>query len=114
MPTTDKKTNQIADDFQALFETGKLSDMKIVFGQKEFAAHKLILAARSPVLGNLLKFNFKVDEETRLILKDIDEETGEELLRYIYTEKVFNLKRHARSLLIAADKVCRIGGVSNL
>lgn len=78
----------------------------LVFGGREFAVHKLILASRSHVFADLFNSQQLDEEDPRLIIDDIDAETGEEFLRYLYTEKVTNLKQLARGLLIAADKVC--------
>lgn len=127
-----------------------MSDVTLVFGGKEFAAHKLILSARSSVLRTLLQDDIKSESventveipeiggkelpDHKLILSagssvykitlqhdfkenlekkvdkydipDIDEEVGQELLAFLYTEKAPNLDRFAIELLVASHKVC--------
>jgi hypothetical protein len=43
--------------------------------------------------------------DNRIIIKDFNFKTMQELLRYIYCEEVLNLKEIALDLLQAADKV---------
>lgn len=46
----------------------------------------------------------------RVVIEDIDFETMQELVRFIYCEKVSDIKKVALTLLPAADKVNEIPG----
>ncbi len=49
--------------------------------------------------------NTREAAQNRIVIEDFDFKTIEELLRYIYSERVENLKATALNLLQAADKV---------
>ena len=109
----------ILQDYGSLLALGeeecedKFCDMKITATiqagedcqiQSEFSAHKVILAARSPVLAKMFSHDMQENATNTLNLPDITPDVLKELLTYIYTGESPNLKTHAESLLYQAEK----------
>ncbi|XP_065204072.1 speckle-type POZ protein-like [Planococcus citri] len=80
------------------------SDVTISVKGKNYPAHKLILAARSSVFKAMFRNDMQESQKNRIVINDIEEETFEEMLHYIYTGKVKNLEESAFELLSVADK----------
>ncbi|KAL7303364.1 hypothetical protein TKK_0004551 [Trichogramma kaykai] len=88
--------------FDWIFLEEELSDVKLQTASKqEIPAHKVVLAAASPVFKGLIENN----SIQSIDMKDVDYEVAVEMLRYIYTGR---LEEHEISstidLLVAADK----------
>jgi len=104
------KTQSIGDDLAkaASFEPdSKFSDITLVCGNRTFACHKVILASRSDVFDAMLSHPETLEGQTsRVEITDIDEDSLEQLLSFIYTDKLDEEKLGtvAMGLLGAADK----------
>ena len=94
------------EDMGNLFNAGKFTDVTIVCqGEgKEFQCHKAVLAGRSPVFEAMFSHNMKEAEENKVTVEDIDGDTLEEMLIFMYSGKVKNLQEKAAELLAAAEK----------
>ena len=94
------------EDMGNLFKAGKFTDVTIVCQDqgKEFQCHKAILAGRSPVFEAMFSLNMKEAEENKVTVEDIDGDTFEEMLIFMYSGKVKNLQEKAAELLAAAEK----------
>jgi hypothetical protein len=69
-----------------------------------FNAHKLILAARSPVFAAMFS-NRTLENTTNIIeINDLRSETIQSMLEYIYTGKVNDIKKSTVELYRCADK----------
>ncbi|XP_055348904.1 speckle-type POZ protein B-like [Paramacrobiotus metropolitanus] len=71
----------------------------------EFHAHRYLLMAQSPVFAAMLTHNSREKQRSRCELKDVDGETVQLLLDYVYgcdTGKI--TKNNAEKVLIMADK----------
>lgn len=98
--------------FSTQKENSKFTDVEIVVKGKGTSpdpdvclfAHKAILAARSSVLQKMFEHNFKESATNTITVEDIDAQVFKELLTYVYTETVPNLKSLASPLLVAAEK----------
>ena len=93
--------------YQALLQNGTLADFTFVVGEKEFAVHKAILAARSPVFARMFEHEMREQIESRLELTDVEVGVFEQLLCFIYTGEVSELDKFALDLFSLADKVKR-------
>ncbi|KAM3214155.1 hypothetical protein ACQJBY_066532 [Aegilops geniculata] len=94
-----------------LLNSGLEADVTFLVSGKSFAAHKVILAARSPVLMAEFFGHMKETSSQRVEIKDIDAVVFKSLLYFIYTDSVleFDLQHEAvtmlaQHLLAAADK----------
>ncbi|XP_051173208.1 speckle-type POZ protein-like [Leptopilina boulardi] len=99
-PETENLLNQIENSFN----DQTLKDVTLKVENKEFTAHKMILSLRSPVFAAM--FKSKMNEELTSIveIKDMKSKIFQKMLRFIYTDKVKNLKESAVQLYNAADK----------
>ncbi|XP_065203303.1 protein roadkill-like [Planococcus citri] len=91
-------------DFEKLFNDDDSSDVIIDVNGKKYPAHKIILAARSPVFKAMFKHDMKESRQNCVEIKDTDEKIFQEILRYIYTGKVENLNDIALELVLVAEK----------
>ena len=80
------------------------SDLTIDVKGKKFKAHKLILVARSPVFEAMFLSDLIEGSSNTLTIDDIEPDVFEELLSFLYTDYVKNLKPFAAELLAVADK----------
>ncbi|KAM3214148.1 hypothetical protein ACQJBY_066528 [Aegilops geniculata] len=101
----------LQDHLAELLRSGMEADVTFVVSGKSFAAHKLILAARSPVLMAEFFGDMKETSSRCVEIKDMKAEIFEPLLYFIYTDSVleFNLQHErvmmlAQHLLAAADR----------
>ena len=75
-----------------------------VCGKREFSAHRFLLASRSDVFKAAFTHEETEEAKTgRVVIKDVDPETIEVLVKYIYTDAVEEGER-TTELLAAADK----------
>jgi speckle-type POZ protein len=83
-----------------------LSDVNFKVHDREFPAHKLILAARSEVFASMFQHPTKENLTNQIKIEDIEPDVFQELLRFIYTGRVSTatMETMAASLFIAADK----------
>ncbi|XP_057325979.1 TD and POZ domain-containing protein 2-like [Microplitis mediator] len=66
----------------------KFTDITIKVKDKEFKAHKIILASQSPVFKKILTTDMKESRENCINLPNIDAEVADELLYFLYHGKV--------------------------
>ena len=92
-------------NYKTLFNNQELCDVTIIVSRKKFYAHKAILAAHSPVFLAMFKNTaMKENVENEIKINDIDFNTVQELLRFIYSGEIQNIDTLINGLLIAADK----------
>ncbi|XP_065209106.1 speckle-type POZ protein-like [Planococcus citri] len=94
----------LSSDLERIRIDEDFSDVTISVKGKNYPAHKLILAARSSVFKAMFKNNMQESQTNHITITDMEQETFEEMLRYIYTGKMPNLEEWAFELLPAADK----------
>ena len=98
-----KSASSAFQDYGQLLTSGKFSDVTMVVGGERFAAHKSILAARSPVFAAMFDHDTKERQENKVDIPDMDAKVFQELLNFIYTCKANDSM--LPELLVAADKV---------
>lgn len=92
-------------DYKKMFDNELFADFMVKCNDGEILkAHKVILAARSPVFYAMLNNNMKESNEGFVEIADFGSRTVKEVLRFIYCGKVQDLKMAARSLIHAAEK----------
>ena len=96
---------QVAIDLEQILDEPTLSDVTFVVNGRNFQAHRIILAARSPVFGALFQNEFReMKIKSTVDIVDIDADVFEELLRFVYTGRVNQLEQLAEHLLFASNK----------
>ena len=98
-------TNSLSCDLGDSFKSTDFTDMTIICDKREFHCHKFMLAARSEVFAAMLRHEFLEKQNSRVDVKEIDGETMELLLSYVYTGHVTDFKNvSVVELFKAADR----------
>ena len=99
-------SNQLSDHFGALLESGEFSDITLVVRDRTFAAHKLILSARSEVFRKMLSSDMQESSSNEVKIEDLDADTVQKMLSFMYTGTLPNIKesKDTDKLLYAAEK----------
>lgn len=100
----DQSVFTLSDDFGALLENSKLSDVTLSVGKKDFFVHKVILAARSPVFAAMFDHQLEESKQNRVIIEDVEYSVLKEMLVYMYTGRSPKIEKMADGLLAVADK----------
>jgi hypothetical protein len=94
---------ELADQIGVLLTNSDFSDFKFFVGNRVFNVHRAILAAASPVFSKLFTSNMKEGISRQCVIKDIEPDIFQHLLRYIYERKFpENLSEVAMKLYEAA------------
>lgn len=93
----------------ALLETNVGRDVTFLVGGEQFTAHRIVMAARSPVFMAELFGPMKETSEGHVRIDDIEPRVFKVLLHYIYTDSLPEIDKGeivvmAQHLLVAADK----------
>lgn len=82
----------------------KFSDVTLNVNGTKFRAHKIILASGSPVFAAMFEHPMKEKADNEVEIEGIEDGIFRELLRFMYSGKVDDIKSIADGLLAAADK----------
>ncbi|CRK98227.1 CLUMA_CG011590, isoform A [Clunio marinus] len=119
----DMESNDINNCYEKMFENKLFTDFEIKCNDEEsLYAHRVILAAKSPVFMGMMTNDMEEAAENCVTLHDVDSVTMKELLRYIYCETVENIDALAPKLIYEAEKyhldnlkmMCKNSLISNL
>lgn len=92
----------LAEELASFLGDVRFSDLIFCVRGREFPAHKVIVAARSPVL--LALFQESSAKQHRVEVKNVEPEVFQQALKYVYTGQVDHLDTMAAPLLAVADK----------
>lgn len=87
-----------------LYEMDVISDLTIKCKSRKFAVHRVVLCEISPVFLRMLQTDMKEAKTNEVVIKDIEEEVMEEMIRFVYTGKANLNGDMAVKLLHVADK----------
>lgn len=96
---------RLGDHLSGLLHSGESADIILKCKGEQFNAHKIILAARSPVFAAIFKHDLKEKKNCAVDIVDKEKDVLREMLKYMYTDTASNLEKLAARLLAAADKV---------
>ena len=86
----------------------EFSDVKIVCNGKKFECHKLVLISQSDVFKTMIKNKSLIEKQFEGVMEinenDFSSDTMEQILYYLYFQKVKDNKVINTDLMIAADK----------
>lgn len=100
-----KKNGEKHESFgQLLLENGFYSDVSLVVGEKTFKAHKHILSLKSKVFEGMFSHSMSENKDNSVEIEDLDADSIEEMLFYIYTSKTKNLAKIPQEVFMAAHK----------
>ncbi|CAL1281806.1 unnamed protein product [Larinioides sclopetarius] len=95
----------VHDDFKALYNDQFLTDIVLKTATKSFSAHKNVLYARSSVFRATLTNDMKEKNTDCIKVEDLEDETVQRLLLFLYTDNLEELQwESAIQLYYAADK----------
>jgi len=105
-PTSTSKIfpEKFNSDFNFLLESGQLTDVTIKCQGRELNCHKVILAARSPLFNALFIQQTMDSHQNEIKIEDLDIDTLQEMLKYIYAGTIDKLSTRSGRLLEAAEK----------
>ena len=90
--------------FENLLDCEQFSDVTFNVGGTVVYGHKNLLASRSPTFAAMFQ-NSKTESSSKVVtIEDIDPEVFREMLRYLYSAKVYNIDKFAIQLLHVADR----------
>ena len=92
------------EDMTKLLEDPETADFILKTGGKSFHVHKAVLGARSSVFRTMFLSGMKEGVEGEAIITDVNEETLQEVLHYIYTGNLSGKDHGIYSLCYAAHK----------
>ena len=103
---SNQENDRILHQLEEVFEKMSLTDVTFDIRGQKCAAHKNILAMRSPVFAAMFHHPTKEMQSNQVEVKDIDPDVFQEVLRFIYTGKTEStaMNKMAPNLLAAADK----------
>ncbi|GFY70126.1 TD and POZ domain-containing protein 2 [Trichonephila inaurata madagascariensis] len=98
-------TKILQENLESLYKEYLLCDTKLKTKTESFPAHKSILSARSPVFKAMFTNDMREKNSECVIIEDLDDDTVQRMLLYIYTATVPDLQwDSACNLYAAADK----------
>ena len=89
------------EDMTKLMEDSETSDFTLKVANKDFKVHKAVLAARSGVFRTMFLSGMQEAVEGEAVITDVDEETLQEVLQYIYMGKLSRKNFSINSLFYA-------------
>ncbi|KAL6843294.1 hypothetical protein ACP4OV_027007 [Aristida adscensionis] len=106
--------SDMAQDLGKLLEDQETADVRFKVEQEIFSAHKVILAARSPVFNKQLCGEMREKDTDCIVVHDMQAVVFRSLLHFIYTDSLIDMsdvdvheqKELTRHLLVAADRYC--------
>ena len=96
--------DDIRQQMRSLHEEELFTDITIQCGDKQFKAHKAILASQSPVFKRMFQVDMTETRKNSVEISDIDPLVVSDMLAFLYSGVTPNLETLARNLLIAANK----------
>jgi len=94
----------MADDFSALLESPKFSDVTLCVEGKELSLHRNILAARSPVFRAMFEHNMRENYAGVFHVPDFSLDVVQDMVQFVYSGLAPNLEKHSLELFAIADK----------
>jgi len=92
---------------EKLYADKELVDVKILCNGKTFDCHKIVLSCQSEVFKTMIKNKSLIEKELgvmEIVETDISSDNMEQLLYYLYHEKIKDITMINPDLLVAGDK----------
>ncbi len=92
-------------DFYKTYKQRKFTDLTLKFGDNSIPTHRVLLASRSDLLKDRLE---KLPENSNVLDLEgvgVEFEVAEQVINFLYDERVEDMEKHAKPLLAAAVKL---------
>lgn len=93
-----------SDTVLEFFNSKQFSDFKIICNDREIPAHRNVLKLMSPVFEAMLNSGMEESQKGEVTIDDIEGNVVFEMVRFMYTGEVENVKDYVKDLLDAAEK----------
>ena len=100
----ERPSKVLVEDFSKLLYDQDTTDFTLKTKTKNFRIHKLIFGARSCVFQAMFQTNMAEAQAGEATIEDLDDDTMEEMIHFIYTGKLSRKQFDKLSLLYAAKK----------
>ena len=97
-------TKVFIEDMTKLMNDPDTADFTLKVGNTSFMVHKAILGARSEVFRTMFLAGMKEGVQGEAVITDVNEETLQEVLHYLYTGKLSGKDFSIHSLCYAVEK----------
>ncbi|GFT01634.1 speckle-type POZ protein B [Nephila pilipes] len=98
-------TKILQENLQSFYKENLFCDVQLKTKTGTFPAHKFILSARSPVFKAMFTCNMIEESSQCINIEDLDDDTIQQMLLYLYTAIIEDLDwKSASQLYIAADQ----------
>lgn len=87
---------------ESLKNSGLFSDVKLLVGNREITAHKLLLASSVPYFYSMFSHDLIERKQDVIKIKDMDPEAVETIINFVYTSKIIVSQKNVQSLLHVA------------
>ena len=94
---------RLAEDYATLLEKETLSDVHFVVQNLKIPAHKVVLAARSPVFAAMFQNEMQENSSNEVVVTDMEPDALKQMLQFIYTGRC-QIGAWTEDLFLAADK----------
>ncbi|XP_064639633.1 kelch-like protein 40a [Lineus longissimus] len=101
--TDTRRPISIMEGLAKLYETKHLVDVTLCIGSREFLCHKNVLAISSPYFMAMFSHDMLENVQNKVKLKDIDSDTLDGILRYIYRGEIALTESSVQNILSAAN-----------
>ena len=100
----EKPAKVLVEDLSKLLNDQATTDFTLKTNTKTFRIHKLIFSARSCVFQAMFQSNLAEAQAGEATIEDLDDDTLEEMIHFIYTGRLSGKQFDKLSLLYAAKK----------
>ena len=100
----EKPAKDLAENISKLLNDQDTADFTLKTNTKSFRIHKLIFGARSCVFQAMFQANMAEGQAGEATIEDLDDDTLEEMIHFIYTGRLSGKQLDKLSLLYAAKK----------
>jgi speckle-type POZ protein len=95
----------LSSHYEKMFNNKSFSDFQVITSDgSEIYVHRNILSIRSPVFEAMIASAMKEGTEKKVLIDDIEGRTLMELIRFVYSGKVYEIDSIATELIYAANK----------
>uniref|UniRef100_A0A0N5B3Y0 BTB domain-containing protein n=1 Tax=Strongyloides papillosus TaxID=174720 RepID=A0A0N5B3Y0_STREA len=96
--------SQLSLNYGNMFNSSLFTDSTIKVGSTQIKVHKAVLAARSSSFHDIFNCNLRESRADVIEIEDFRVEVVKEMLRYIYTDEVSDIRNMASELFVIAVK----------
>ena len=98
-----RNRRRLVEDYATLLDKETISDVHFIVQNLKIAAHKAVLAARSPVFAAMFQNEMQENSSNEVVVTDMEPDALKQMLQFIYTGRC-QIGAWTEDLFFAADK----------